>query len=859
MKYIRWLTEIRKKDIRQVGSKAVTLGELISWGFPVPAGFCLTTQAYQDFLQTNGLYKSILNILGTTSHEDSIQLEEDAKKIRGLVEEGQIASDIAQEVTEAYQVLGKPPVAIRSSATAEDTPEASFAGLYETYLNVRGGSALLKHIKKCWAGVWTERAMLYCLHQGFDHAEVLLSIIVQSMIPSSISGVMFTINPTTGDKKQIVINAAWGLGKALVDGLVTPDEFIIDKAKGTICQKTITAKNRMVVCRDDSGTSEVVVPDASQTQQSLTKAQLVTLVELGRSIETHYGFPQDIEWAFHEDKPYLLQARPVTAIAKSQPAISWENPVPKAKWIRTWRLGEWLSTPVSPLFETLLVPVLVAAREERRIGHLRWKLPRSWRLKKPWYCIVNGYFFTRAEVNILSFLRFLASAVPTIERAMKRWRTTDLPAYLERVANFQQFNIPQARNSELLTYIEELCRDAGAWWYLVSLNGGAAGTIENILCIFLRKVIKDGNPAVFLRGYENRAFQERQTLYELACEATKNEEICRIFEFEEPSKTLSRLEKIPIGQQFLAKLQSYLERFGHQVSSLDLFFPVLKEQPSRLVPILKSYIAGEAKNPSENLRLQVAQREQAVTEVLQKLKRAPLRRRIFQWLLNKTQEVAQQREDSIFFFQMGWPLMRRVLLELAHRLRTNGLLFQDEDVFFLTKDELWGVARELEEKGSAENQLGELAKERRTRWEWQRQLSAPDRIPSAKHPSWKRKGPKYWGEGGLLHSSSGDKLVGIGASPGQVRGCARVLLSPDDFPKLRKGDILVTVATTPVWTSLFNLASAVVTEVGGVASHASILAREYGIPTVLATGVATKVIKDGQVIMVDGSKGVVCF
>ena len=857
MKYIKWLIEIRKKDIRQVGSKAATLGELISWGFPVPAGFCLTTQAYQDFLQINDLYKPILNIMSSINFEDSIQLEEDTKKIRGLVEEGQIPLHITHEVTEAYKILRKPSVAIRSSATAEDTPEASFAGLYETYLNIRGKSALLQHIKKCWAGVWTGRTILYCLHQGFNHTKLSLSIIVQSMIPSSISGVMFTINPTTRDKKQIVINATWGLGKVLVDGLVTPDEFIIDKAKGTICRKSVTAKNRMMVCKNDSGTSEVVVPAASQTQQSLTKAQLVRLVELGRSIETHFGFPQDIEWAFHEDKPYLLQARPVTAITKSQPTLSWENPVPKAKWIRTWRLGEWLSAPVSPLFETLLVPILVTAREERGIGHLGWKLPRSWQLKKPWYCIVNGYFFARAELNLFSFLRFLVSAVPRMEKAIKRWRATDLPAYLERVASFQQFDISRARNSELLTHIEELCRDAGAWWYLISLDGGGAGFMENILRIFLRKVIKDSDPAVFLRGYESRAFQKQQAFYKLACEATKSEEIRRIFEFEESSKTLSSLEKIPIGQQLLAKFQSYLERFGHQVFSLDLFFPVLKEQPSRLVPILKSYIAGEVENPSENLCVQVAQREHAVAEVLQKLKRAPLRRRIFQWLLNRTQELARRREDSVFFFQLGWPLMRRVLLELAHRLRTNGLLFQDEDVFFLTKDELWKVARELEEKGSAESQLGELAKERKIRWEWQRQLSSPDRIPPAKHPSWKRKGSKYWGEGGLLHSSSGDKLVGIGVSPGQVSGCARVLLSPDDFSKLQKGDVLVTVATTPVWTSLFSLASAVVTEVGGVTSHASIVAREYGIPTVLATGVATRVIKDGQIIGVDGSKGIV--
>lgn len=858
MKYVKWFAEIQREDIGIVGSKAVTLGELTSCGFPVPIGFCLTTQAYWDFLQINNLCKPILNILSAINFEDSIQIEEGTKKIRDLIGEGQISVDIVEEVTEAYQILGELSVAVRSSATAEDLSRASFAGQYETYLNVRGKAVLLQHIKRCWAGLWTARATLYRLRQGLGHNKVSISVIVQTMIPSTTSGVMFTTNPVTGNEKEIVINATWGLGKALVDGLVTPDEFLLDKTTKTIHQKAIRTKDCMVVCRDDGGTTEVIVPESNRKQQSLGNVQLTILAKLGESIETHFGVPQDIEWAHYEAKLYILQTRPVTATVESQPPVSWENPVPGAKWIRTWRLGEWLSAPVSPLFETLLIPILVAAREEQGTEHLGWKLPRSWRLKKPWYCIVNGYFFSRAELNLFSFLTFLGSAVPRIEGAITRWRTTDLPAYLERFANFKRFNISQARNSELLAYVEELCRDAGAWWYLMALDGGGTGFMENILHIFLRKAVKDGpDPCVFLRGYKSKAFEGVLVLYALAREATKSEEIRCIFEQEESSEVLSSLEKNHMGQQFLAKLGSYLERFGHQVSSIDLVFPTLEEETIHLIPILRYYIMGEIKDPSEKLSVQVTQREHAVAEVLRKLRRAPLRRRIFQWLLNRTQELARRREDTAFSFQLGWPLMRKALLELGHRLKTIGLIPQSDDVFFLTKDELWRAVRDLEEKRPVENRLGELAKERRARWEWLRRLSPPDRIPSAEHPSWKRKGPKYWGEGGLFRSPSGNQLLGIGVSSGQASGYARVLLTPDDFHKLRRGNILVTVATTPVWTPLFTIASAVVTEVGGIASHASIVAREYGIPAVVATGVATRVIKDDQIIVVDGSRGVV--
>ncbi len=326
-KYIMWFNEINKEDIPLVGGKGANLGELTIKGVNVPPGFCVTASAYTDFINNSGLESEILNILEGLDIEDSSELQLKSAEIRKIIKKAHMPKEMEEEIIKAYTEfsekvnLNNPHVAIRSSATAEDLPEASFAGQQDTYLHISGIEEVLKHIKKCWASLWTARAIYYRQHQGFKHQEVALSVVVQKMVNSRISGVMFTANPITSDLSQIMINASWGLGEAVVSGIVTPDEFILDKKTLAIVEKNIAEKNTMVIKNiDDVGTFEIKVEEYlgydKVNAQCLNDLEVANLGKNGMIIEDLYKSPQDIEWALDADTEelYILQARPITTL-----------------------------------------------------------------------------------------------------------------------------------------------------------------------------------------------------------------------------------------------------------------------------------------------------------------------------------------------------------------------------------------------------------------------------------------------------------------------------------------------------------------------------------------------------------------
>jgi len=326
-KYIMWFCEINKEDIPLVGGKGANLGELTNKGVNVPPGFCVTASAYTDFISKSGLQSDILNMLEGMDPEDSTELQLKSASIRGLIVNADMPKEIEEEIVKAYEEFSEkvklvnPLVAIRSSATAEDLPEASFAGQQDTYLHISGIEEVLKHIKKCWASLWTARAIYYRVHQGFKHEEVALSVVVQKMVNSRISGVMFTANPITSDLNQIMINASWGLGEAVVSGIVTPDEFILDKKTLAIVEKNIAEKNTMVIKNTDGvGTLEVKVEEYlgydKVNTPCLNDLEVANLGKNGMLIEDLYKAPQDIEWALDADTEelYILQARPITTL-----------------------------------------------------------------------------------------------------------------------------------------------------------------------------------------------------------------------------------------------------------------------------------------------------------------------------------------------------------------------------------------------------------------------------------------------------------------------------------------------------------------------------------------------------------------
>ncbi len=340
MKYICWFNEIGRNDILKVGGKAANLGEMVNAGFPVPPGFAITIDAFEEFLESakrRGKKAHIARIISKVDPKDTEELEKVSILVRDIVESTPVPEHIENEITQAYEKLCSQvgyeniPVAVRSSATAEDVPDASFAGQQDTYLWIKGRDEVIRHVVKCWSSLYTPRAIAYRAMKGFDHYEVSIAVIVQKMVNSRSSGVMFTLNPTNGDPSQIVIESSWGLGEAIVSGEVTPDRFAVDKVTGEIVERTVSPKTRWCVFRDEGGVVYENVPEEMQQKPSLTDEEIKKLSEFGKLIEKHYDTPMDIEWAVDRDfefpeSIFILQCRPETVWSRKK-----KEPVIKAK------------------------------------------------------------------------------------------------------------------------------------------------------------------------------------------------------------------------------------------------------------------------------------------------------------------------------------------------------------------------------------------------------------------------------------------------------------------------------------------------------------------------------------------------
>ncbi len=339
-----------------VGGKGASLARLAAEGLPVPPGFHITTLAYHRFVSENHLAESIVRAASQVSADDPAALEGASAEIRSLIDRGRIPDDIAGHIRLSYGALGTddPPVAVRSSATAEDLPGMSFAGQQDSFLNVRSGDTVLEAVQRCWASLWTARALGYRARAGIRPQDVAIAVVVQRLVPADVAGVLFTANPVTGARDEMMISAAWGLGEAIVGGHVTPDRFIVDKNTGAIRSQDIAQKSVMTV-RLTQGTRDEPVPADKRSEAALLPAQAAELARIGTRIEQLYGLPMDIEWALQDGRPFIVQARPITALPEPRATLDWPLPSPKGRYARS-SVIELLPDPLSPLFATLAVP-----------------------------------------------------------------------------------------------------------------------------------------------------------------------------------------------------------------------------------------------------------------------------------------------------------------------------------------------------------------------------------------------------------------------------------------------------------------------------------------------------------------------
>ena len=876
--YTRRFDEVGAGDVPLVGGKAANLGELSTAGFPVPPGFVLTTEAYDRFVAATGIRGRILELAsdpsgaGGAGADGPEAYERSSARIRALFAEQDIPAEIAAEVEAGYKSLepgGEAAVAVRSSATAEDLAEASFAGQQDTYLNVRGAAALRAAVRDCWASLWTARAMAYRARQGIDPGQVSLAVVVQAMVAADAAGVMFTANPANGRRDQTVVSAAWGLGESVVSGQVSTDDVVLATATGRVLTRH-TAEKRVMTEYAEHGTEERPVPEARRRQPVLDDAAVAELAGIGARIAAHYGTPQDIEWARTAGEFHIVQSRPITALPEptGDTPTDWPLPHPDGLYFRA-SIVEQLPDPLSPLFADL-IDGSVTRSLSALMAHVygAGKL-RDGDIRFP---TVNGYayyYYRKAcfwRMTLGSPVAVVKLAKGDVLVGVAGWREHAHPRYAETVRGWVAKPVAELSETELLDGVSELL-DAGTTYYTAVQSIIPLAAISEALfrAYYDRLVRRDGDPTAvsFLLGYDSLPIHAEKSLYDLAGWTREQPTLAEVVSATSSAALAGalRTDTPPGGvppeqwQAWRGRVDEHLARYGHVVYNLDFVAPVPADDPAPLLDTVRFYLAGQGADPYRRQRRSTDTREEQTRAVRARLGRP--RRAGFSRLLRWAQSTGPVREDALADIGLAWPVMRRMLLELGGRLVRAGVLTEPSEVFWLRHSEL----RELLRPGAAHTQpaedpaadLADDIERRKMTWRGQRRANPPQMLPELR---WgKRLMAKLMPAGD--QSQSGDTITGVGASSGQVTAPARVLAGPEEFGQMRPGDVLVARMTTPAWTSLFAMASAVVTDVGGPLSHSSIVAREYGIPAVLGTGVATQRLISGTQVRVDGDAGTV--
>jgi phosphohistidine swiveling domain-containing protein len=861
-----------RATLAQVGGKGAALAEMARAGLPVPDGYHVTTAAYQAFVEENDLGDAIDAALEAADADVPATLATASRTIEALFLGGQIPPQVASAIANAYASLpgAEPVVAVRSSATAEDLPEASFAGQQETFLNIEGAGAVLDAVKRCWASLWTARAIGYRARHGIEAEGLSLAVVVQRLVPAEAAGVLFTANPVNGRRDEAMINAAWGLGEAVVGGQVTPDTYVVDKGTGEILQREIAEKDRMTV-RVDGGTETEPVPEALRRAPVLENGRAAELVRLGVQIEALYGDPRDIEWALADGRFAIVQARPITALPEPaagrvevEPPQEWPMPDPKGKYMRG-SIVDLMPDPLTPLFASLFLPAVSEA-----IGPILSELTRARGTPEGFlsnYMVtINDYVYMSGSFAGRDLWWMLVRLVPAFPRLLKNaavhYREVAHPRYAEAVA--QWTTPPQERSAAALLEGAQALTEAMAR-YLTTLQvdtlGIAAGTEMLFTTVYNKLIRREGDPPAptYLLGEDSLPIQAEKALYDLAAWCREHDELANYLQHTPVSELAEHWDgdDVPpsigaaVWQEWRERFQAHLDRYGHSVYDLDFAVPVPAHDPAPVLQTLVVLIQSPERDPHARQARLLEQRQQAVEAV--RARTRGLKRWAFDKTLGFARTHTRLREDSIFEIGLAYPVLREMLLELGRRLALGSAIAKAEDVFWLERDDAERAAAALDQ-GEPLQDLTERVEARQRRWRAEKRVTPPVQLP-------KRERILGVSTDVYLPVSADEQtdtlLKGVACSPGRVTGTARVLHGHEDFGQMQPGDILIADITTPAWTPLFAIAAGIVTNVGGPLSHGSIVAREYGIPAVLGTGVATKRIQSGQRVTVDGGEGTV--
>ncbi len=878
-----------------VGGKGANLARLAQAKLPVPGGFLITTDAYRTYVQANNLVAFIQETVNAIQPDDPAALTEASQIIRARFSAGKMPEELATAVLNAYQKLkindqrlNEPPiinfpVAVRSSATAEDLPDMSFAGQQDTFLNVMGEEALVTAVTNCLSSLWTARAIGYRARNGIPNEDVALAVVVQTMIPSEASGVLFTANPLNGKRSEMVIDATLGLGEALVSGLVEPDQYII-AADGNIVQKTLGAKATIIRGQAEGGVATEQITAADQ--QAISDDVIGELVRLGRETAVLFQSPQDIEWAWADGQLHLLQSRPITSLF----------PIPKGALQMAERTGELQVTfsfgavqgmldPMTALgqdaikgafaglanlfghsFDIATQPVLWTAAERMWVNTTALvRHPIGRKLMRGAFPMIIPGAMNAVEIlwddpRILpqrgwfkprTFRHLFRTFGPVIWGMMRTMRRPDerrdqLQRRFDNFLTDYTVRFGQAVTfDERLALFEEVMETGFAFMLFQFLPVFATGMAS--LNLLLHLPTEGGpEPLTITRGLPHNVTTEMDLALWATAQVIRADETAVTHFIQSDPQTLAQQyldNQLPdAGQTAVAH---FLALYGMRgLAEIDMGRPRWRENPIHIIQTLQSYLQITDPNlaPDAVFARGAVEAEAAIELVATAVQRNSNRfkARLARIAARRVRAVAGLRETPKFVMMQMFGMARAGLLQSGQQLTANGILSQPDDLFYFHLAELKALAAGDKRDWTA------LAAERRAAYAREKQRRQIPRLLLSD-------GHVFYGGTAVSTNENGD-LSGTPVSPGTVEGIVHIVLNPHET-QLAPGEILVCPGTDPAWTPLFLAAGGLITEVGGLMTHGSVVAREYGIPAVVGVHQATTRLQTGQRIRLNGSSG----
>ncbi|HFJ9468761.1 phosphoenolpyruvate synthase [Bacillus paranthracis] len=854
--------EIEKGQPSLVGGKGLNLGELSNiQGIQVPEGFCVTTVGYEKAIEQNEELQTLLQQLTKLKLEDRAQIGEMSKEIREVIMAVQIPSDVVEAVAHYLSRFGNEHAyAVRSSATAEDLPYASFAGQQDTYLNIIGKEAILQHVRKCWASLFTERAVMYRMQNGFEHNQVSICVVVQKMVFPEASGILFTADPITSSRKILSIDASFGLGEALVSGLVSADNYKVKEGK--ITETMIATKKLAIYAVKEGGTETKQIDSAQQKIQTLSERQILQLEQIGRQIEAYFGCPQDIEWCLARNTFYIVQSRPITTLYP----IPEENDGGNHVYISVGH-QQMMTDAMKPLGLSFFL--LTTSAPMRKAGG-RLFVDATQQLASPAsrdYLIntlgksdplIRDALTTVVErdnfITLLPDEETEKSASKSKPPVSSRPEIENDPAIVTELIKNSEASLEELKETmqlksgvDVLDFILEDIQQLKKVLFnpqsiAVIMAGMNASTWINEK---MEQWLGEKNAADTLsQSVQNNITSEMGlALMEVADVIRPYEEVIAYLQHVENDSFLDELVQFKGGEKAREAIDAFLNKYGMRCSGeIDITKTRWSEKPTTIIPMILNNIRdfeyGASKRKFEEGLQEALKKEEELVDRLQQLPDGKQKVEETKRMIRNIRNFIGYREYPKYGMINRYFIYKQALLKEAEQLVQSGVIHEVDDIYYLTFEELHEVVR-------TKKLNYELIHKQKNDYKLYEKLTPPRIMTS---------------DGEIItgkykrENLPADAIAGLPVSSGVVEGRARVILNMEEA-NLEEGDILVTAFTDPGWTPLFVSIKGLVTEVGGLMTHGAVIAREYGLPAVVGVENATKLIKDGQRIRVHGTEG----